>query len=161
MKRSTLLGSLLFCSLCSSMSVVMAGPAASIASLDWMSGSWATALGPNTLEENWIKPAGGSIAAMVRMSAADSTSMYEVIIIEEKDGSLEMTIQQFDAGFVPRTAQAQKLELQSITDNTVMFSAITEGSMKTLGYSRTSPTTFQIDMETAQGQPVKAVLNAR
>lgn len=161
MRPITIIRSTALLSFCLGSALTFAGPAASINDLSWMTGSWATAIGPNTLEENWIRPAGGSIAAMVRMNGKDSTSMFEVIVIEEKDGSLEMSIQQWNAGFAPRSAEAQKLELSSIGEKSVMFSAITEGGIKTLGYSRTSDTTFQIDMESAQGQPVKAVLSAR
>ena len=64
-----------------------AGPAADIDDLAWMTGNWVGNLGPNTLEENWILPTGGSIASMVRMTGNGGTSMFEVITIEEKDGS--------------------------------------------------------------------------
>ena len=70
-----------------------AGPAADIDDLAWMTGNWVGNLGPNTLEENWILPTGGSIASMVRMTGNGGTSMFEVITIEEKDGSLELHIQ--------------------------------------------------------------------
>jgi len=63
--------------------LVFAGPAASIADLAWMTGSWAITLGSDTLEENWIAPTGSSIAAMVRMSSNDGTGKCEVIAIEK------------------------------------------------------------------------------
>ncbi|MEX2130031.1 MAG: DUF6265 family protein, partial [Pseudohongiellaceae bacterium] len=67
-------------------SVFAAGPAATIEQMAWITGTYAGALGPNQLEENWIKAEGGSIAAMVRMTGNDATSMFEVITIEEADG---------------------------------------------------------------------------
>lgn len=128
-----------------------AGPAATIDDLGWMTGSWAGALGPNTLEENWLTPKDGAIAAMVRMSGNGTTSMYEVIVIEEKDGSLEMSIQQWGPGFTPRSEVAQKMELTEIGDKMVKFTAITEGSMSVLEYRRPTDTTFTIG--TGRGEP--------
>lgn len=128
-----------------------AGPPAKIDDLSWMTGSWAGPLGPNTLEENWIKPTSGSIAAMVRMTGEGSTSMFEVITIEEVDGSLELHIQQWDAGFKPRTEAAQKMELTEIGDRMVSFTAVSEGGMKTLGYTSPTATTFDIHVENAAG----------
>ena len=63
-----------------------AGPPASVEDLSWMTGNWAGALGPNQLEENWTAPEGSSIAAVVRMTGDDATSMFEMITIEEVDG---------------------------------------------------------------------------
>ena len=123
-----------------------AGPPATVEDLSWMTGTWATAFGPdNTLEENWIKPKDGAIASMVRMSGNGSTSMYEVIIIEEKEGSLEMSIQQWGPNFEPRSDQAQKMELTEIGENKVKFTAITEGMFQYLEYARPTETTFTID----------------
>ncbi|MDD9889065.1 MAG: DUF6265 family protein [Gammaproteobacteria bacterium] len=85
---------------------VIAGPPATIEQLSWMTGNWAGNLGPNQLEENWISTEGRSLMAAVRMTGADATSMFEVITIEEVDGSLVLHIQQWDAGFQPRTEVA-------------------------------------------------------
>ena len=126
-----------------------AQPPASIDQLSWMTGTWKVALGPNTLEETWVAPTGGSIAAMVRMYG-ETTSMFEVITIEEKDGTLAMTIQQWNTGFEPRMPEAQQLTLAEISDQRVMFEAVTEGPMNKLGYSR-SGDTFTIELGTPTG----------
>jgi hypothetical protein len=135
-----------------------AQPPASIDQLEWMSGTWQVALGPNTLEEHWVAPTGGSIAAMVRMYG-ESTSMFEVITIEEKDGTLAMTVQQWDTGFEPRMPEAQQLILSEISDQRVMFEAVTEGPMNKLGYSR-SGDTFSIELGGPTGDIRKVDLKA-
>ncbi|MEK9648095.1 MAG: DUF6265 family protein [Gammaproteobacteria bacterium] len=122
-----------------------AGPPATVEDLSWMTGTWAGPFGPNTLEENWIEPKDGAIASMVRMSGNGSTSMYEVIIIEEKEGSLEMSIQQWGPNFEPTSEQAQKMELTDIGDKRVKFTAITEGTFEYLEYARPTEDTFTID----------------
>jgi len=121
-----------------------AGPPADIGDLAWMTGNWAGALGPNQLEENWIAGEGGSIAAMVRMTGNDTTSMFEMITIEEVDGSLVLHIQQWDPGFVARTEAPQKMELSEIGENSVKFEAVSEGGMASLGYSSPDADTFII-----------------
>jgi hypothetical protein len=133
-----------------------AQPSASIDQLEWMTGTWQTAFGPNTLEETWVTPTGGSIAAMVRMYG-ESTSMFEVITIEEKDGTLAMTVQQWDSGFEPRMPEAQQLILSEIGDQRVMFEAVTDGPMNKLGYSR-SGDTFTIELGTPTGDINKVEL---
>lgn len=141
--------------------VAQADPAASIEDLSWMTGNWAGALGPNQLEENWIKAEGGTIAAMVRMTGNDATSMFEMITIEEMDGSLVLHIQQFNPGFVARTEAPQKMELAEIGDKSVRFAAAGDGGMRSLGYSNPTPDTFIIHIEQASGQKMDINLKAR
>jgi hypothetical protein len=133
-----------------------AQPAASVDQLEWMTGTWQTALGPNTLEESWVAPAGGSIAAMVRMYG-ESTSMFEVFTIEEKDGTLTMTVQQWNSGFEPRQPEAQQLILSEISDQRVMFEAVTEGPMTKIGWSR-SGDTLSLELGTPTGDIRKVEL---
>lgn len=121
-----------------------AGPAAKIEQLSWMTGNWAGALGPNQLEENWINNDGRSLMAAVRMSGGDATSMFEMITIEEVDGSLVLHIQQWDPGMTPRTEGAQEMELEEISGNSVKFKAVSEGGMPTLGYSHPDADSFII-----------------
>tara|TARA_B100000575_G_scaffold270219_1_gene250537 strand:- start:1644 stop:2138 length:495 start_codon:yes stop_codon:yes gene_type:complete len=140
---------------------LQAGPPATIDQLDWMTGNWAGQLGPNQLEENWIGSEGGSIAAMVRMTGGDATSMFEMITIEEVDGSLVLNIQQWDPGFQPRTESPQKMELEQITENSVKFRAVTDGGMSTLGYSHPDAETFIIHVGRSDGNVMDIPLKAR
>lgn len=140
--------------------LLAAGPAATIEDLAWITGNYAGALGPNQLEENWIKAEGGSIAAMVRMTGNDATSMFEVITVEESEGSLVLNIQQFNPGFVPRTPTPQKMELAAITENHVQFTAVTDGGFKSLGYTR-SGDSFTIHLENPDGSKRDLSLSVR
>ena len=138
-----------------------AGPAATIDQLDWMTGNWAGQLGPNQLEENWIATEGGSIAAMVRMTGSGATSMFEMITIEEVDGSLVLHIQQWDPGFEPRSESPQKMELEEITANSVKFRAVTEGGMSSLGYSHPDAESFIIHVGRPDGSTLDLPLQKR
>ncbi|MDO8908774.1 MAG: DUF6265 family protein [Pseudohongiella sp.] len=146
-------------SLSSSMTFA-AGPAATIDQLQWMTGNYAGALGPNTLEENWIAAQAGSIAAMVRMTGPTGTSMFEMITIEEVDGSLVLHLQQFDPGFQPRTPEPLKMELAMIMENHVHFNNVGDSGMKSLGYTL-SGETFTIHIEQPTGQKMDLVLTKR
>ena len=138
-----------------------AAPAANIQQLDWMTGNWAGNLGPNQLEENWIATEGSSLMAAVRMTGADATSMFEVITIEEAEGSLVLHIQQWDAGFAPRTEAAQELELVEITENSVKFEDVSGFGMPTLGYSHPDSDTFIIHVGQEDGSTFDIELRSR
>jgi len=138
-----------------------AGPAASIEQLDWMTGYWAGNLGPNQLEENWIASEGNSLMAAVRMTGNDATSMFEMITIEEAEGSLVLHIQQWDPGFVPRTESAMEMELTEITGNSVSFVNVSGFGMPTLGYSHPDSETFIIHVGQDGGGSFDIELKAR
>lgn len=140
--------------------VSAAGPAATIDQLAWMTGNYAGNLGPNTLEENWIVPEAGSIAAVVRMTGPGGTSMFEMITIEEVEGSLVLHLQQFDPGFQPRTPAAIKMELAMITDKHVHFNNVGDSGMRSLGYSLNGDT-FTIHIEQPNGQTMNIELQKR
>jgi len=137
------------------------GAMAGVDDLSWMTGSWAGPAGPeNTLEENWTAPADGSIASLVRMRGNGSTSMIELIVVEEVDDGLQMHIQQWDAGYQPRPGGAQTMSVTSMGDRTVTFRADSPGGLAGLTYSRPADDTFTIDGETADGAKFQIVLKA-
>jgi hypothetical protein len=140
--------------------VYAAGPAATVADLAWMTGTWSGAAGPNSLEENWVVPKDGSMAALVRMTGAQGVGMWEMITVEEKDGSLVLRIQQWNKGFEPR-ADAQTMELAEIGPNSVKFDAVdADAATKSLGYSRDGDK-FTIHVIGANGSPVNLELQGK
>lgn len=138
-----------------------APPAATIEQLGWMTGNWAGNVGSAQLEENWIAAESGSIAAMVRMTGGGDTAMFEMITIEEVEGSLELNIQQWDPGFEPRTDGPQTMELAEITDNSVAFEAVSPGGMSSLGYSQPDEETFIIHVGRPDGSTMELELKRR
>src|SRR5690606_21778395 len=135
-------------------------PTATSGQLSWMTGNYAGAVGPNTLEENWIGAEAGSISAMVRMIGPNGTSMFEMITIEEVDGSLVLHLQQFDPGFKPRTPEPLEMKLAMIANNHVHFVNTGSTGMKSLGYTL-SGDTFTIHVEQPEGQKRDLVLSRR
>jgi hypothetical protein len=164
MKLNKLLSTLSFSMLATlAGSSFAAGPAATIDQVGWMTGNWAGQLGPNQLEENWISTEGKSIAAMVRMTGGDATSMFEMITIEEVDGSLVLHIQQWDPGFEARTESPQKMVLSEISSDSVKFVAVpeSEGGMASLGYSHPDAESFIIHVGRPDGGTLDIPLMAR
>ena len=134
---------------------------ATVADLAWMSGSWAGPFGEQILEENWIRPAGGTIASVVRFTGGGATSMIELIIIEESEGSLVLRVRQWFPGFVPRAPEPQIMALAEIGERRVSFKATGAGDFNTLGYSRPSADVFNIDVETKAGEKFQLNLKPR
>ena len=134
-----------------------------VADLAWMTGSWTGSLGDSglTLEENWILPIDGSIASLVRVTGTGSTSMVELIVVEEEDDTLMLRVQQWDPGFAPRTPGPQTMALRELGGNGVSFEATGEAGFRTLTYSRPAPDTFVIEVEVAPGEVERIELRAR
>ena len=128
--------------------------------LQWMSGTWTGSVGgPVKLQENWTVPEAGSIQSLVRMTAGGTTTMVELIVIEDIDDGLQLHIQQWDKGYVPRAGGAQRMIMESAGENFVKFKDASGGGLKTLQYSRPgNASTFVIDIVTAMGQPMKIEL---
>lgn len=137
-------------------------PAPSVAELAWMTGTWAGPAGAGELEENWTTPKAGSIQSLVRMTADGKTSMVEMIVIEEEEGSLTLRLQQWDPGFKPRTPEPSTLKLAELGANTVAFQAEpgSGAQFATLRYTRDGDN-FTIGIESPEGAtfdiPLKAV----
>lgn len=134
----------------------------SVADLAWMTGSWAGPVGNGqTLEENWIHQKAGTIGALVRITGADSTSMVELLVIEQKGESLVLHIQQWDPGFAARASGPQTMTLKSIGENQVSFGTSEPGGLSGLTYSRPADDTFNIDGETGEGAKFQINLKAQ
>lgn len=139
-----------------------AAPPAAVADLAWMTGAWAGDIGDGqTLEENWIEPTDGSIAALVRITGKGLTSMVELIVIEQVNNTLMLRIQQWGPDFAPRSPSPQTLALTEIGERRVAWKAQGEGAIRTLAYARPTPDAFTIDVQLAEGPPFRAELQAQ
>ena len=171
MLPATLAGALLAgAAVCASAEEAESAPAAaSVSALAWMTGTWAGSLGPaeldgeaieEVLEENWTTPRAGSIQALVRMTGGGKTRMVELIVIEEEEGTLRLRLQQWDAGYKPRTPGPQVMKLIDLGENTVAFKSETEGDIAALRYTRDGDN-FTVSIVTAAGLAFDLPLKAR
>jgi hypothetical protein len=137
--------------------------AADINDLAWMTGRWAGAMGPATLEETWNQPLAGTMVAAVRMSGPTetgpaATSMVELITINEENDNLVLRLQQFSKTMEPRFP-AQPLQMTSLGNKTVTFEAIGEGGLSKITYSRPENNTFNIEVTLTEGTNFVAPLS--
>ncbi len=135
------------------------GPEATVEDLSWMVGSWQGEAMGGMLQETWTAPEGSTMTGLVRAWSGDATSMVELIVIEEENGSLVLRLQQFDKGFKARS-EPQPFELSSVEENKVVWKATGEGGLAGLGYSSPEPGKFVISVETPTGQKFDIPLSA-
>lgn len=141
-------------------SLTAAGETAKVTDLGWMTGSWAGPMGAQTLEENWTQPMGSSILSFIRFTGDGQTGMIEMIVIEEEGDSLVFRVRQWLPGFVPRTTEPQTMTLAAIGERQVSFEA-ESGAFRRLTYSRPTAESFNIDVETRDGQTFQINLRAQ
>jgi hypothetical protein len=56
--------------------------------LDWLAGCWEARSATRVVEEQWMRPRGGSLLGMSRTVSADSTVGHELMRIVERGGGL-------------------------------------------------------------------------
>lgn len=132
----------------------------SVEDLSWMTGVWSGPIYEGVLQEHWTEPEAGSIQALVRQTSGGKTVMVELIVIEESEDGLDLWIQQWDAGFKPRTAEAEHMKMDKLGENEVRFVASGDGNLASLTYRRPTETRFEIHVETAQQQSFVLVLTS-
>lgn len=70
-------------------------PKAAIADLVWLSGYWRGQAFGGQVDENWSLPAGGSMVGAFRLVREGEVSLYELIVLVEREGSLVMRVKHF------------------------------------------------------------------
>jgi hypothetical protein len=56
--------------------------------LTWLAGCWSMTRGEASVEEHWMKPAGGTMLGMSRTVRGGKTSEYEFLQIRDVSGTL-------------------------------------------------------------------------
>ena len=126
----------------------------SIDQLDWLTGSWEGPIGDSVLEESWLPPRANTITAVVRLTKGSLTEFVELIKIEKIDQSFELRLNLFDASLKPRSEKPQVLKLSKISDKSVTFNGVNEGSHRKLSYELVGNDKFAIRIITADGEKI-------
>ena len=126
----------------------------SIDQLDWLTGSWEGPIGDSVLEESWLPPRANTITAVVRLTKGSVTEFVELIKIEKIDQSFELRLNLFDASLKPRSEKPQVLKLSKISDKSVTFKGVNEGSHRKLSYELVGNDKFAIRIITADGEKI-------
>ncbi len=126
----------------------------SIDQLDWLTGNWEGPIGDSVLEESWLPPRANTITAVVRLTKGSVTEFVELIKIEKIDQSFELRLNLFDASLKPRSEKPQVLKLSKISDKSVTFNGVNEGSHRKLSYELVGNDKFAIRIITADGEKI-------
>ena len=126
----------------------------SIDQLDWLTGNWEGPIGDSVLEESWLPPRANTITAVVRLTKGSVTEFVELIKIEKIDQSFELRLNLFDASLKPRSEKPQVLKLSKISDKSVTFNGVNEGSHRKLSYELVGNDQFAIRIITADGEKI-------
>ncbi|GAA4239073.1 hypothetical protein GCM10022291_31990 [Postechiella marina] len=89
----------------------------------WISGNWKGKAFGGITEENWSKPAGGSMMATFKLINDDKVSFYEIEIIREIENSLLLQLKHFNNDLKGWETKDETVDfpLKSITKSKVEF----------------------------------------
>ena len=111
-------------------------PSATLNDVSWLVGNWVgTAFGAQ-IEEVWNPPSAGSMVGLFKVIRDEQVSFYEIMLLVEEEGSLNLKVKHFNADF---SAWEEKTEhvtfrLVAIEEDAIHFSG--------LSFYRTGPDEF-------------------
>jgi hypothetical protein len=96
--------------------VALAGvaAAANLGDLEWLAGSWILTKGDRTIEEQWMRPAGGMMIGMSRTLNSGKANGFEFLRIEQRGDDLFYIAQ-------PQGRPATEFKLVKSSANEVVF----------------------------------------
>ena len=121
-----------------------------------MCGAWTGELGPQSVEECWSEPKGGTMSTMIRLTTDAETVMIELISIREVDQSLVLHLRQFSPALQPLLTQ--DMPLASITAGSATFVGPAGGGIQRLGYRCIDTSSMEVDVTLLDGTVLTAGL---
>jgi hypothetical protein len=70
--------------------------------MNWLAGRWQDTNPSDFTDEHWAQPVGGAMVGMCRLGSEADKALYEILLIEEKDGKLIYTMEHFGSGLAHR-----------------------------------------------------------
>jgi Domain of unknown function (DUF6265) len=129
LSASGLVGGVVAFAIASDMSVgaPMSADPSSVRRLGWMAGCWERARGNEVVEEQWMRPRGGTLIGMSRTTRGDSTVAYESMRIYEAEGRVVFAAQ-------PSGQAPAEFHSEAVTDSTVVFANPTHDFPQRVSY---------------------------
>jgi hypothetical protein len=128
-------------------------PAASIARVAWIAGTWTSTSGLRTIEERWSPPAAGTMLATARTLRDGRMTGFEFLCISERDGTLVYTA--LPNGRAPAT----DFTLRDITADSVTFENPAHDFPKSIRYARLPDGSLETSVAgDGPGKPERVVL---
>jgi len=102
-------------------------PQATIEDVAWLAGSWTGEVFGSRFEEAWSSPSAGTMMGMYKVLGDDGVSFYELEMIVEERGSLEMRVKHFGSDFTAWEEKEEYLSfpLVKVEDDRVFFQGLT------------------------------------
>ena len=102
-------------------------PKATIEDVAWLAGSWTGEVFGSRFEEVWSQPSAGTMMGMYKVLGEDGVSFYELEMIVEVEGSLEMRVKHFSADFTAWEEKAEYLSfpLVKVDEDQIFFQGLT------------------------------------
>lgn len=110
-----------------------------LASLDWLAGSWRGSVGEDAVEEVWLPPIGGAMGGIFRWSKEGQVYLYELMTLEEAEGSVVLRIKHFGPGLIGWEDKAASVvfDLVEVTAERAAFEKRGGGDGARIVYRRT------------------------
>lgn len=74
-------------------------PPATLADASILVGSWSGTAFGGTLEEVWNPPSAGSMVGLFKLMQDDEVAFYEILLLVEEEGTLNLKVKHFSADF--------------------------------------------------------------
>jgi hypothetical protein len=151
-----LAGSLLFAGSC--LAQASASPPAKIAEVEWLQGYWTGEGFGGQVDEQWTAARAGVMLGTFRSLKADgSPAFYELLGIEEFEGTLRMVVKHFNPDWVgwEENDKAFKATLTRIGPTEAVFGGV---ALKRVGENGL---TVEVNVRRKDGSTQKQILNLR
>jgi len=103
-----------------------ARPPATLADVEWLVGSWSGPAFGGTAEEVWSPPSAGSMLGMFKLMQEGEVSFYELLVLVEEEGTLNLKVKHFNADFTAWETKEDYVNFRFISanDDAIHFSGI-------------------------------------
>ncbi len=100
---------------------------ASIEDVAWLAGNWKGEGFGGIIEEAWAPPLGGTMMGMFRLVNDDKVNFYELMVLEESEGSLVLRVKHFTSEFEAWEEKEESIafRLVRLGDKQAFFSGLT------------------------------------
>ena len=101
-------------------------PAATLADVGWLVGSWTGEAFGDTFEEVWNPPSVGSMVGMFKLLKGNAVAFYELLLLVEEEGSLSLKVKHFNDDFSAWEEKEDYVDfrLVRIEEDAIHFSGI-------------------------------------
>lgn len=104
-----------------------AQPPSTLEDVEWMVGSWEGEAFGGSFEEDWLPASGGTMTGVFKLMHEGSPSLYEFMMIVEKNGSLAVQLRHFNSDFTSWEDKSEfvSFPLVKLTEDAAYFDGMT------------------------------------